>query len=119
MFNFFTIAAAAPACDAGKAAQGSVGFMNIVPMILIFVVMFYFMFRTQKKQQQKRQQMIDSIVKGADVIVAGGIYATIVEVKDKTFVVKIADKVNVEITKAGVNGVISDDNESNAAEAAK
>jgi hypothetical protein len=33
--------------------------------------------------------------------------------------VKIADKVNVEITKAGVNGVISDDNESNAAEAAK
>lgn len=115
MFNLLTIAAAAPAAGAGKAAEGAGGLISFVPMILIFVVMFYFMFRTQKKQQQKRQQMIDSIVKGADVIVAGGIHGTIVEVKDKTFVVKIADKVNVEITKAGVNGVISDDSEGEAA----
>ena len=119
MFNFVAIAAAAPASNTGQAGQGPGGLISFVPMILIFVVMFYFMFRTQKKQQQKRQQMIDSIVKGADVIVSGGIYGTIVEVKDKTFVVKIADKVNVEITKAGVNGILSDDNEAETAEAAK
>ena len=75
-------------------------------MILIFVVMFYFMFRSQKKQAKKRQDMIDTITKGAEVIIAGGIHGTIVAVKDKTFTVEIADKVNVEVTKAGVNGVV-------------
>jgi preprotein translocase subunit YajC len=105
MFNLVTIAAAAPT----ESSQGMGGLISFVPMILIFVVMFYFMFRSQKKQAQKRQQMIDKIVKGADVIIAGGIHGTIITVKDKTFIVEIADKVNVEITKAGVNGVISDE----------
>ncbi len=82
---------------------------QLVVMIVVFGAMFYLMFRSQKKQAQKRQQMIDNIVKGADVIVAGGIHGTIVAVKDKTFTVQIADKVNIEVTKAGVNGVISDD----------
>ena len=105
MFNFITTAVA----ETPNAAQGLGGFTSFVPMILIFVVMFYFMFRSQKKQAKKRQQMIDCIVKGADVIIAGGIHGTVITVKDKTFIVEIADKVNVEITKAGVNGVISDD----------
>ena len=105
MFNFVTTAVA----EAPAAAQGVGGLISFVPMILIFVVMFYFMFRSQKKQAQKRQQMIDKVVKGTDVIIAGGIHGTIVTVKDKTFIVEIADKVNVEITKAGVNAVTSDD----------
>ena len=105
MFNFITTAVA----ETPNEAQGAGGLVSFVPMILIFVVMFYFMFRSQKKQAKKRQQMIDCIVKGADVIIAGGIHGTIITVKDKTFIVEIADKVNVEITKAGVNGVISDD----------
>ena len=105
MFNFLTTAVA----ETSSATQGAGGLISFVPMILIFVVMFYFMFRSQKKQAKKRQQMIDCIVKGADVIIAGGIHGTVITVKDKTFIVEIADKVNVEITKAGVNGVISDD----------
>ena len=101
MFNFITMAAAQPAPQ-----QNPNGLISFVPMILIFVVMFYFMFRSQKKQAQKRQEMIDSIVKGAEVIVAGGIHGTVTAVKDKTFSVEIADKVVIEVTKAGVNGII-------------
>ncbi|MFA6717202.1 MAG: preprotein translocase subunit YajC [Victivallaceae bacterium] len=104
MFNFVTIAAADGACS--TSAQGAGGMIGLVPMIVIFAVMFYFMYRSQKKQAQKRQEMIDKIVKGSDVIVGGGIYGTIVSVKDKTFIVEIADKVNIEVTKGGVNGII-------------
>ena len=105
MFNFVTVAAA----EAEGTAQGASGLLSFAPMILIFVVMFYFMFRSQKKQAKKRQEMIDTIVKGAEVIIAGGIHGTITAVKDKTFSVEIADKVVVEVTKAGVNGVIKDE----------
>jgi preprotein translocase subunit YajC len=112
MLNFIVAAAEAPAKSAQGQGQG--GLISLVPMILIFVVMFYFMFRSQKKQAQRRQEMVDKIVKGTDVIIGGGIHGTIVEVKDKTFIVKIADKVNVEITKAGINGVINDETEAAA-----
>ncbi|MDD5698092.1 MAG: preprotein translocase subunit YajC [Victivallaceae bacterium] len=109
MFNSVAIAAAAaPDSCPASAQQGPAGLISFIPMILIFVVMFYFMFRSQKKQAQKRQQMIDSVVKGADVIIAGGIYGKVITVKDKTFIIQIADKVNVEITKAGLNGLVSD-----------
>ncbi|MDD5599271.1 MAG: preprotein translocase subunit YajC [Victivallaceae bacterium] len=104
MYNFITIAAADGACPAG--AQGAGGMISLVPMIVIFAVMFYFMYRSQKKQARKRQEMIDKIVKGSDVIIGGGIYGTVVSVKDKTFIVEIADKVNIEVTKGGVNGTI-------------
>jgi preprotein translocase subunit YajC len=109
MFNLLTIATAASTSPATTTQQSSGGgLITFVPMILIFVVMFYFMFRSQKKQAKKRQEMIDQVVKGSDVIIAGGVHGTIVEVKDKTFMVEIADKVNVEVTKAGINGVVGD-----------
>ena len=109
MFNFITMAVAESAPANSAPSQATNGLLGFVPMILIFVVMFYFMFRSQKKQAQKRQEMIDSIVKGAEVIVAGGIHGTVTAVKDKTFAVEIADKVVVEVTKAGVNAVVGNE----------
>lgn len=114
MFNFIAIAAADGASPAE--AQGTGGMISLVPMIVIFVVMFYFMYRSQKKQARKRQEMIDKIVKGNDVIIGGGIYGTVISVKDKTFIVEIADKVNIEVTKAGVNGILGAGGDSAASE---
>ncbi|MBU8902122.1 MAG: preprotein translocase subunit YajC [Victivallales bacterium] len=105
MFNLVTASTAA----AAEPVQGVGGLISFVPMILIFVAMFYFMFRSQKKQAKKRQEMIDTIVKGAEVIIGGGIHGTVVAVKDKTFTIQIADKVNVEVTKAGVNGIMKEE----------
>lgn len=76
------------------------------PMIIIFGLMIFFMIWSQKKQAKKRQEMINSITSGSEVVTAGGIHAKIIEVKDKTFIVSIADKVNVEINRSGVSNVV-------------
>lgn len=110
MLNPITIAAADGSCPAPAAnAQGPAGLISFVPMIIIFGAMFYFMYRSQKKQAQKRQKMVDRIVKGTDVVLGGGIHGTIVSVKDKTFIVEIADKVNIEVGKGGINSILSGD----------
>ena len=75
-------------------------------MLVVLGVMFFFTFRSQKKQQQKRQQMLDTIVKGTRIMLNNGIYGTVTEVKDKTYMVEIADKVVVEALKSGVAEVI-------------
>jgi preprotein translocase subunit YajC len=105
MMNLISIAAAA----APAAEKGNGGFLPLLGPIIIFGVMIFFMIRSQKKQAQKRQQMLERIKKGDQVVTAGGIYAKVIEVKDKTFVVEIADKVNVEISKSGVNGVFNEE----------
>lgn len=75
---------------------------GMLPIIIIFAVMMFFMMRSQKKQTQRRQQMIDQIVKGTRVLLNSGMFGTVVEVRENSFVVEIADRVQVEVVKNGV-----------------
>ena len=46
--------------------------------------------------------MIDSIKKNDEVITVGGIYATVVNVKDKSVVLKVDDNVKIEFDKNSI-----------------
>ena len=81
---------------------------GMLPIIIVFAVMIFFMMRSQKKQQQKRQEMLDKIVKGSRVLLNSGMLGNVVEVREKTFVVEIADKVQVEVVKNGVADVVEE-----------
>lgn len=100
MFNPTAIIGQAAA--AGEQQQGS-GMIVLVGWVAIFGVMMFFMFRNQRKQAKQRQEMIDNLKAGSRVVTAGGILATIKKVKDKSFIVEIADKVEIEVTKNGVS----------------
>ncbi|MDD2404500.1 MAG: preprotein translocase subunit YajC [Victivallaceae bacterium] len=104
MLNAITIATAnAPE------AQGSQNFLvTMVPFAVIIIIMIWMTSRGQKKQQQKRQQMIDSLQRGQRVIVAGGLYGKIAEIKDQSFLVEIADSVKIEVAKFGISSVVDD-----------
>ncbi len=80
--------------------------MWLLPAMIVLMIIF--MFRSQKKQQQKRQQLLDKVVKGSRVMLGSGIYGTVVEVREKSFLVEIADKVQVEVVKGGVSEVTSE-----------
>ena len=84
---------------------------GMLPIIIVFAVMIFFMMRSQKKQAQKRQQMIDQVVKGTRVLLNSGMYGTIVEVKSNSFVVEIADRVQVEVVKNGIADLAVDPKE--------
>ena len=101
--SFFTVAEGAPAAQGG-------GMLPLLGPILIFGVMIYFMIRSQRKQAKKRTEMVEQIKKGDSVIIGGGIYAKIVEVKEKTFIAEISDNVKVEISKTGINAVFENGN---------
>ena len=81
--------------------------MQLLPFILIFVVMIFFMNRSQKKQMAKRQEMMDKITKGTGVLLNSGIYGKVVEVKEDSFMVEIAENVKIRVNKSGVASVDS------------
>lgn len=93
--------------QAAPASQGN-PLVMLFPIVVV-VLMFFFLFRTQRKEAKRRQQMLDEIKTGDRVITAGGIHGVITNVKDKSFIVKIADNVKVEVAKSGVNTVLDQD----------
>ena len=109
MFNILATAAkaAAPAAQSGAGQHTQTNPMGmLILMTGAFILMFWMMSRSNKKQQQKREQLLDSIVKGTEVMLASGIYGKVTAVQDKIFTVEIADRVFVKVNRAGIHEVI-------------
>lgn len=67
-----------------------------VPIIFIF---YFLLIRPQKQKEKERQKMLSNINKNDEVVTSGGIHGTIVNVKDKTVILRIDDNVKIEIEK--------------------
>ena len=95
-------AAPAAAQSTGSAPAQPNMWLNILPFIVVFAVMIFFMNRSQKKQMAKRQEMMDRITKGTAVVLASGVYGKVVEVREDSFIVEIADNVRIRVNKSGI-----------------
>jgi preprotein translocase subunit YajC len=83
-------------------ANPNVAILNLLPLIFIFVVFYFLLIRPQQKKQKEHQIMINNLKKNDDVVTMGGIHGTIVNVKEKTFVLRIDDSTKIEIDKNSV-----------------
>jgi len=86
----------------GSGEQGGIGVL--LPFILIFAIMYLLIFRPQAKKRKEQEAMIQSLKKGDKVVTTGGVYGTIAGIKEKehTLILKIADNVKIEISRAAV-----------------
>ena len=74
-------------------------------LALIFVVMWFFMIRPQRKQQKELQNFRDALKKGDKVVTIGGIYGTIVEVKEESVLMEVDSNVKIRVSK---NALVKD-----------
>ena len=81
-------------------------FANFTPILLMILIFYFLLYRPQKKAHDERNKMLDALKVGNRVITLGGIYGTIVAIKDEIVTVKIADKVDVEVSRNAINGVV-------------
>ena len=86
-------------------AQGSLLNSPIVMMLLIFGIFYFLLIRPQQKQQKDHKTMLAGLKKNDEIVTSGGIHGTIVNVKDKSFVVRIDDNVKVEVQKTSVSAL--------------
>ena len=89
------------------------GMLNMVVMFAVLGVMFYFLLiRPQQKQRKEQENLLKNIKSGDRVLLNSGIYGIVTNVKEKSFMVKIADNVKVEVAKSGVGTVVQKADES-------
>lgn len=82
--------------------QASNPLVTFLPLVLIIVVFYFFMIRPQMKRQKELRKFHESLQKGDKVIIAGGIYGKIAEVKEEYVVVEIDENVKVKVVKSTV-----------------
>lgn len=79
---------------------------SFAPIIIMVVIFYFLLWRPQKKQQKRRQEMLESLKPGTKIVTAGGVYGTIVTVKEDYLLIRIADKVEVKITRQAVSQIL-------------
>ena len=68
--------------------------------LLMFVVMYFFMIRPQRKQQKELEAFQNALKKGDKVIIGNsGIFGEIVEVDDRTALVRVDGDTKLRVAK--------------------
>ena len=84
------------------------GLIGLLPFVLIFVIFYFLLIRPQQRRQklaqQERETMLKALRPGDKVVTTGGIYGTIVAVreKDDTIQLRIAQSVSVEAERSAI-----------------
>ena len=82
--------------------QSGNAYQSLVFIVLIIVVFYFFMIRPQMKRQKELKNFRETLKKGDKIITNGGIYGKIMDVKEQTLTVEIADNVLVKVDKSAV-----------------
>jgi preprotein translocase subunit YajC len=101
MTDFLIPAAYAQAAQPqGSATSGLI-------MFAVLAVVFYFLLiRPQMKQVKEHRQLVESLARGDEVVISGGIAGRINEVGDNFLVLEIAKNVEVRVQKQAVSALL-------------
>jgi preprotein translocase subunit YajC len=90
--------------------QGSgSGLVTFIPLLLVFVLFYFLIIVPQRKRQKALDAMLDNLKSGDKVVTNGGIYGTIVSVRDdkRSMQLKISENpvVRVEVARTAITGL--------------
>jgi preprotein translocase subunit YajC len=83
--------------DAG-AASGS-AWMQLLPLVLIFVVFYFLLIRPQTKRAKEHKEMVGKLQSGDEVVTNGGLLGRITEVGDNFVALEVASGVVIKVQK--------------------
>lgn len=77
----------------------------LIPFVLMWVILYLVLIKPQQKKKDKEhQEMLKRLQTGDKVVSVGGIYGTVVRVKEQTVIVKIAENTKVEFSHKSIAG---------------
>lgn len=100
------------------APQGS-PYQFPVMMLILFGIMYFLMIRPQRRREKERKEMLNNVKSGARVLLTSGIIGEVLNVKENTLVIKIADNTKVECVRAAISQILQKDETPSEIESAK
>ena len=79
-------------------------FINLLPIILVFVVFYIALYLPQRRRAKKHDAFIEDLKIGDDVFTDGGIHGRVTSIEDKT-VTLVLKKGEIKIQKAYIKNI--------------
>ena len=94
--------------EAPAAARPQGNFITaLLPFILVFVIFYLLIIMPSRKKQKRHQDMVGALKPGDKIVTTGGVYGSIMGVKEDRLEVKISSNVKIEITKNAIGAILS------------
>ena len=105
--NTFLAFAADEATATGPELQGAAGWIQILPLVIMFGLMYLFLIVPQRRKDKKQREIINSAVVGDQIVTIGGMVGKIVNIKDDevTFESSV-ERTKITIKKWAIKEVI-------------
>jgi preprotein translocase subunit YajC len=88
-----------PAWAQGTPAASGSQWMQLLPLVLIFVVFYFLLIRPQTKRAKEHKAMVGKLQAGDEVVTTGGLLGRITNVGDNFLAMEIADGVTIKVQK--------------------
>ena len=102
--------ALAPPAQPGQ--QAPPVWTSMVPLVLLFVVFYFILIRPQQKKAKDHAQLLKSIRRGDEVVTSGGVLGEVVNVKEKSVVMRSLDS-KFEVNKSAITEIVKRSGEPN------
>ena len=97
-----------PAFAQAGGAPGGDMFVQLLPLLLIFVVFWFFLIRPQQKKAKQHREMVANVRRGDQVVTGGGLLGKVTKVIDEsTIQVELSENVRVQVLSTTLQDVLS------------
>jgi preprotein translocase subunit YajC len=107
--NFLAQAATQPAAPVPWQYDPQRWFIPLLVLVMLFF--FFSSTRSKKNEQKQHDDMLKNLKRGDRVLTLGGIYATVVDVRDADVVLKVDESTNTKVrfARSAIKHVVTDD----------
>jgi preprotein translocase subunit YajC len=88
--------------QAAAPAPGNV-WVQMLPLVLIFVVFYFLLIRPQTKKAKEHREMVAKLQNGDEVVTVGGILGRIVDLSDTFVTLEVASGVQIKVQRFQVS----------------
>ena len=77
-------------------------FSMLVPFVGMFAIFYFLVFRPQSQAQKTHKEMLKNLKKHDEVVTTGGIFGTIMNVKEDSLTLRVDENVRIEVEKQAI-----------------
>ena len=88
----------------GISPEGGSLLQMVVPLAMVFAIFYFIVIVPNKRQQKKVQEFLDGLKVNDKVITTSGIFGQVMRLDEQSVQLRIADKVNIKVSKAAIGG---------------
>jgi len=78
----------------------------LIIIVFGFLMMWLFVLLPQRRRQAAQSAMLDALEPGDEVLTAGGLYGSVVEIDDEEIALEVAPQVQVRVARRAIAAVI-------------